>query len=259
MLIPMASTATAQHKQLNFIESLVGERTAAVGVTDKDAFMGAIRSERITVEGASKLIDFLLATPKDAPVVVPGTADNRGSLKFNGYAGNCALCGGHVAVRMGTYRPKATGRGFDTLHLPGECIEKATTIVAGDSKSADSWDYLKHLTTEEFPDGGFAVPAVSGNNDLTFFTVKSNKGAFDPSKKGQRIFKHVVGGDREYRVTPAFFVKCMEAAKAAGLVESMRLYSIEFQCCARCGKSLTVEESRNVGFGSECLKRVGAL
>ena len=46
-------------------------------------------------------------------------------------------------------------------------------------------------------DGFYAVDAVAGTNDLTFVRFATNKGVFDPSKKGQRYVRHIVGGHGE--------------------------------------------------------------
>lgn len=249
------STATA--KQFDFIKSLVSERDKTVGVTDVPTFLSTLKVERITIDGAKQLIDHLLKTPKNAVVGRPA------NVPVNKYAGNCVLCGARVEAGEGTYR-RGTKGGWDTLHLSCpeakaavmESVDETIVltsdqIVEGNLKDRQAWNVVNALV-QEAEKGGYAIPAFTGTNDLTFFEIKVNQGRVNPEKKGQKFFKFVAGGDREFNATPSFIIRSLRAAEAAGVIESQKIYAAEFKCCARCGKPLSVEESRNVGYGPDC-------
>lgn len=243
----MSNTVT--EKQITFIGSLLTERKQAAQVDDIDAFLHAIRDERLSGVGASALIGKLMTLPKDGAAV-------RGNLPENRYPGDCVNCGHEVAARAGTYRRGARG-GWETLHLPGQCPAKAdvpapTKVVADDTRDSSSWSAARSAF-EALPDGSYAVPSVTGTNDLTFFKISTNQGRYNPSNKGKRYFNHLVGGDQEFAVTPAFILKCVEAVHASGgAAAAQGRFGLEHRCCGRCGRSLTDEESRRTGLGPEC-------
>jgi hypothetical protein len=254
----MTSTAyPASSSQLSFIQTLVSERAENVGVTDVSAFMDTITTERLTKTGASGLIDFLLKQPKVAAPVVPGQPVRNGE-PTNRYGGPCVLCGHDVGAGEGTYRRGARG-GWETLHLPGGC---PLHLADGEAEGAvheavvegkHTWASVTALLQARKP-GFFAVPSVTGSNDLTFFALKVNQGRMDRSKKGQKYFAHIVGGHDEdaMRVTPEFVVKCLAAVDAIGEEAAGMAYAEHFVQCFRCGRQLTDEASRARGLGAEC-------
>lgn len=251
------STATITTKQIDFVSRLVSDRVKTLGIPNPDEFVAIIREERLTAKGASDLIDKLLATPTDPAEVAPGEFARSGPS--NRYPGDCVICGQNVAAGAGTYRKG--GRGWETLHCAGDPACGAGTkaaVVAADGKTEASWD-VANAAIAETPKGGYAVPNFTGTNDLTFFKISVNQGRMNPANKGKKYFNLVVGGheDGSFKVSPAYILKCLEAVKVAGTEASQRLYAAEFTCCGRCGKTLTVEESRNTGYGSECAGKIG--
>jgi Family of unknown function (DUF6011) len=244
-------STTASSNQLGFLGSLIRERARQLHIPDVDAAVTALREQRITRDGASATIDKLLALKTDAVVFPPEpvAGDPRGNLPKNRYAGQCVLCGGRVAEGAGTYRRGDRG-GWDTLHLPGQCAEKvaprkpfgeAVTEILGD-----------------LPDGLFAVPSVTGSNDLTFVKFATNKGVFDSSKKGQRYVRHIVGGynDQE-RLSIEWITKVAAAVRHAGAQESAILFGQTIGQCGFCTKPLTRKYSRGQGYGPTCADNHG--
>lgn len=275
----------ASSNQLSFVSSLVTERQRNVGVTDVPLFIETLKVERFTKTGASALIDHLLATPVDTVEVAaaePGAFVRSGPV--NRYGGKCVNCGGDVEAGAGTYR-KAGSR-WETLHCSGDpaCGVKAagteygdvvpsienvtlTDIITTGRKDNVAWAVVTGAL-QEVNAGGFAVPSITGVNDLSFFRVKINKGTVNPSKKGQHYFATVVGGkgDGEVAVNPAYIAKAIQAIDSAvytdpdtnvtynGREAAERCYGNEIGQCGRCGKTLT-SEYRKLGIGPECIKK----
>lgn len=245
----MSTTATPN--QLNFLGSLIHERARTLHIDDVDAAVQALRDQRITMDGASASIDRLLKIAKDPPVATPG--DPRGNLPVNRYAGSCALCGSWVPATEGTYRRGQ--RGFDTLHLPGQC---PTLAEGGAPNKKQSYSEAVTEILGDIPDGFYAVDAVAGTNDLTFVKFGTNKGVFDPSKKGQRIVRNIVGGHGEMPSVSVDWVRKVAAAvTAAGVDESAILFGKHVGRCGFCGTELTRLYSRDMGYGPTCANKHG--
>ena len=242
----MSTTATP--KQIGFIGSLIQERARTLNIDDVDAAVEALRTQRITMDGASATIDRLLKLPKDPPVATPG--DTRGSLPKNRYSGRCVLCGGNVPEGEGTYR--RGDRGWETLHLPGQCADKPATPVGPKQTFGERVTEI----LEGIPDGHYAVDAVAGTNDLTFVRFATNKGVYDPSKKGQRYVRHIVGGHGEMEnVTIAWIEKVAAAVTAAGSDASAILYGQRIGACGFCNTELTRKYSQTMGYGPTCANK----
>jgi hypothetical protein len=239
----MSTTATAN--QLGFLASLIRERARQLKITDVDAAVTALREQRITFDGASAMIDRLTAMKKDPPVAKAGAVRSQPA---NSYAGRCVLCGGNVAVGEGTYR--RGGRGWETLHLPGQCPEKAASKQTFAERVTELLDGL--------PDGFYAVPAVAGTNDLTFVSFATNKGVFNPAKKGERYVRHIIGGNNDAEnVSIAWVEKVAAAVRHAGTEASAILYGQRMGQCGFCGKSLTRRYSAGMGYGPTCSTKHG--
>lgn len=243
----------ASAAQLGLIERLVTERSQAVEVDNVAAFITVLRDERLTKSGASVLIDELFKRPVNVVPPAAGVVDNRNGAPFNRYSGDCVLCGQAVGAREGTYRRGARG-GWETLHLPNEC-PAPQAVVAADTKTPDSWAAAQALV-DQLPGGNYAIPSITGTNDLTFFRIVVNQGRVNPANKGRKYFRHIVGGHNpdDMKVSPAFVIKAVEAAKAVGPAQAQALYGRTFTICGRCGRQLTDEYSRQVGIGPECRK-----
>ena len=241
----MSTTATSN--QLTFVGNLLRERARSLHIANVDAAVEALRDQRITMDGASAMIDRLLKTPKDAPVATPG--DTRGNLPKNRYSGRCVLCGGNVAEGVGTYRKGA--RGWETLHLPEQC--QAATPAAPKQTFAEVVTEL----LDGIGDGFYAVDAVAGTNDLTFVRFATNKGVFDPAKKGQRYVRHIVGGAGEGENMSMDWIRKVAAAVAVDPAAAAIRYGQHVGSCGFCGTELTRRYSRDMGYGPSCATKHG--
>lgn len=100
----------------------------------------------------------------------------------------------------------------------------------------------------EVPNGHYAVPSLTGNNDLDFFKVQAGEG-----KWASRTFvRRVVGGHPEFNVKPGEIRKALQAILDAGVEASAVLYGREIGRCYRCNRTLTDELSRQLGIGPVC-------
>lgn len=104
----------------------------------------------------------------------------------------------------------------------------------------------------EVPDGFYAVDNSDG--DTSFYRVKQGK------KPGVVFIDLVLGGGfgerlvrqpAPYRQRDAILGKIVEA----GFEAASERFGRELQTCARCGRHLTDETSREIGLGPECRKK----
>ncbi len=249
----MSTTATS--KQLGFLGSLLRERARQLHITDVEAAITALTEQRITMDGASATINHLLTLKTDAVVfpAAPVQGDPRGNLPKNRYSGRCVLCNANVAEGAGTYR--RGDRGWETLHLPGQCAGPALTS----DKPKQTFGERVTEILGDLPDGWYAVEAVGeSTNDLTFVRFATNKGVYDASKKGQRYVRHIVGGHGEQgNVTIAWIEKVAAAVRAAGTDESAILFGQRMGQCGFCHTELTRKYSADKGYGPTCADKHG--
>jgi len=230
----MSSYATT--KQIDFISKLVTERKDSSGVTDVDAFVRVLVEQRVTRDGASKLIDRLLSTKPDAKPVVAqaaAAAPAAPAIRTNRYAGACEKCGKRVQANAGSL-DKINGR-WVTAHLDGECpvdLDTKLTELIGD-----------------LPDGFYAVTYIgldADRTDLTFLGVRTRT-------DGRRHLVHVVGGHGETDgMSFEWCERAVAALRACELEQAAQVYGQELGHCGRCGRTLTNEASRHLGIGPEC-------
>lgn len=108
---------------------------------------------------------------------------------------------------------------------------------------------------EGVEDGYYAIPCKTGHNDLDFIRLSSNKGKFDPSRKGTRYVNRFIGGTGTVRITrpeQIEFAKIIKALTVEERREAQARFGQEIGSCGVCGKSLTDEISRARGIGPKC-------
>lgn len=111
-------------------------------------------------------------------------------------------------------------------------------------KTADSY--------RDIPAGHYAVPSLTGNNDLDFFRVdKPTEGQW----AGYIFVKRVIGGRPDNRVTKTTKFQALNAIRQASPAAAAMLYARELGRCSICNRHLTDEISRRVGKGPECRAR----
>lgn len=112
------------------------------------------------------------------------------------------------------------------------------------------------------PDGWYAIESRTGTNDLDFFLVTTNAGRRNPANKGKRWVKRYVGGGvpGAEKTIDMRTSERIAVAKELALLSpeecqaSQLLFGQEVGSCGRCGRSLSDEVSRNLGYGPECRK-----
>jgi hypothetical protein len=94
------------------------------------------------------------------------------------------------------------------------------------------------------PDGYYALPSATGNNDLDFFRVK---------RKGNRTFvDRVIGGHPDYGLRRKDGIAAADRIILFGWQASGELYAKEIGNCYVCNRHLTDELSRRLGIGPVC-------
>jgi hypothetical protein len=100
------------------------------------------------------------------------------------------------------------------------------------------------------PPGRYAVPSLSGNNDLDFFETEHGK----PGTKweGFTFVERIIGGNPNVSIRGEQARRYLAAIEEYGWEASRLLAAQELGVCMDCGNSLTDEESRRVGKGPVC-------
>jgi hypothetical protein len=228
-------TTTASDAQIRFLVSLLKEREAFEPEADLAQVFQALQAA-LSSKAASKAIDIAKALPR--PQVAP-VAAAAASYRTNRYAGTCARCGGHVGAEEG----RLEGPPWKTYHLDGKCAEVVVTVDPTLSPSA---------SLHELVDGYYAIPSATGNNDLDFFYVSTNKGFYNSGDKGKRSIKRFLGGSQKLPLNKNLWAGIVERITAAGPFEAQQLAGRTIGICSRCGRDLTDEESRAFGMGPTC-------
>lgn len=146
-----------------------------------------------------------------------------------------------------------TGQGESVMQLDGttDALRDRTEPPAHmPTQAPASWK-----TLPDVPAGLYAIPSLSGNNDLDFYKIdRPSEGKW----AGFTFVKMVVGGHPEYSVRGLAKVQTiMNRIVEAGVRESAELYGREIGQCCKCNRTLTDDDSRRRGIGPECLKNSG--
>jgi hypothetical protein len=101
----------------------------------------------------------------------------------------------------------------------------------------------------EIPEGRYATPSITGNNDLDFFKIDCpTEGRW----AGYMFINRVVGGKPDMPVRGPHKAKALQAILDFGIDKSQVLFGTELGQCWRCGRHLTDETSRALGIGPDC-------
>ena len=121
----------------------------------------------------------------------------------------------------------------------------------------------KHELTEivgDLEDGNYAIPATSGETDLWYFSIATNKGYYSPDKAGQRIVRMVAGGGNDFaRLQRLGRQGRGDGAHDGRHRECMQMFAREMHICGRCGEDLSRALSKVTGFGPTCRKKLGYI
>jgi hypothetical protein len=101
----------------------------------------------------------------------------------------------------------------------------------------------------DVPAGHYAVPSLTGNNDLDFFRVdRPTEGKW----AGRTFVNRVIGGRPSVAVPGVTARQALEAIRDAGPEEAKKKYGQEIGRCGECNRHLTDELSRSLGIGPVC-------
>jgi len=161
------------------------------------------------------------------------------TYRENQYAGSCALCGATVEPKAGRLLPKDAGqRGYDVLHLVGECPAPAGTVRRVVGPTARDFSAVVG--------GYYATVSASGRNDYDFWYVKEGR------KPGYRFVKRVLGGQSPIRISGGEAIRALQAIIAEGIDKCGNRFADEMEQCRYCRKDLTKYASRQVRCGRTC-------
>jgi hypothetical protein len=104
-------------------------------------------------------------------------------------------------------------------------------------------------TSAVVPEGYYAVPSVTGNNDLDFFMIQRPT---DGKWSGYTFLKRVVGGHADLPVRKADVGRVLRRIEDYGVKAAGMLYATEIGRCYRCNRHLTDDASRAAGMGPHC-------
>jgi hypothetical protein len=108
----------------------------------------------------------------------------------------------------------------------------------------------------EVPPGYYAIPSVTGTNDLGFYRVKvKTRGIWE----GRTFVDEVIGGHPEDKVLGPMVKKVLEAIVAFGIEDAGILYGHTIKQCYNCNRRLTKKASRILKLGRHCAGIKGKL
>lgn len=163
----------------------------------------------------------------------------RPTFRSNRYAGPCALCGARVEADSGRILPKdGAQRGYDVLHLSGQCPKAPATSTRVIGPTARDFSAVSG--------GYYATVNTRGTNDYDFWYVKEGR------KPGYRFVKRVIGGQGPTRITGAEALRALEAILSEGVDVCGNRFADEMCRCRDCGLPLTDEDSRAARRGPIC-------
>lgn len=141
----------------------------------------------------------------------------------------------------------------------GQAWDLPTGTKVNPHPPADSGERYSRTPMPEVPEGLYATPSLTGNNDLDFWRVKPGR------NPGIVFVNRVIGGHQDTeipydskakikteRVAKATQRTALEAIVKFGIEKSNELAGMELKFCRRCGIHLTDEVSRALGIGPVC-------
>jgi len=114
-------------------------------------------------------------------------------------------------------------------------------------------DLIKNHTVKlpDVPEGHYAIPSLTGNNDYDFFKFYEYN--------GNMHLKRVVGGHPDMKVYRNQVVGILKAILEYGPEKAGKLYAQETNNCWKCNSHLTKYASRQLSIGPDCAEVLGQL
>jgi hypothetical protein len=177
-------------------------------------------------------------------------------VRTNGYAARCAKCGNTVPAGEGSLTK--SGPNWIVEHLPF-CPQESLVEIAPEE------------TPAFVPAGRYTVTFADGTYRTIRVRVQDADASFMP---GLPVLSFLSGANNDSDYTSFAHVKANGEVVIwkrfkgnESLAEAVRVltrdpkasalaYAEQSGCCARCGRTLTVPASLNMGYGPECARRV---
>lgn len=104
------------------------------------------------------------------------------------------------------------------------------------------------------PEGRYAIPSLTGNNDLDFYKVdRPTEGRW----AGYTFVKMVIGGKPDAPVKGKRAIRVLEAIREFDPERAGILFGQKIGQCFKCGRHLTDKVSRDSGAGADCRAKYG--
>jgi hypothetical protein len=137
----------------------------------------------------------------------------------------------------------------DQAHGKPWSVPEGTQVSARKPSETGERSVSPRKPFPDVPAGHYAVPSLTGNNDLDFFRVdRPTEGAW----KGRTFVKRVIGGKPDSPVLGRTAREALETIMKAGVEEAGFRYGQELGRCRRCNRHLTDELSRQLSIGPDC-------
>lgn len=159
-----------------------------------------------------------------------------------------------LAKREGDKKAEAIRDALNVLRVEG-VLSKETASKSIDAlleiKVAPKPASVSTAAVPAVPEGHYAVPSATGNNDYDFYRVDVPT---DGKWAGYVFVKRVIGGRPDASVSRTERSATLERILDYGVEQAGKLYAAEIGRCRRCNRSLTAEDSRigRDGYGAHC-------
>jgi hypothetical protein len=161
------------------------------------------------------------------------------TTRTNAHPARCAACRNEVPAQAGSLTRE--NNRWVVRHL-GDCPPAITAP--------------QPRVTTTVPEGHYAIPTVTGQNDLSFYRVdRPTEGTW----AGRVFVKVMVGGRPGHAIRGAAAEGVLARIEALGHEAAARRYGQEIGRCGRCNRSLTDAVSRACGIGPDCRQLEGWL
>lgn len=214
------SASTITPKQQSLVRTLLEERVEVLGIVDLDAYITSQGINILTGQGASKLIDALLAITIGKKSEHSHLPDGR--VIVNKFAKGCALCGG--LVEAGNGHAVQTSEGWKTYHRLNECGAPSTS----------NGTVVEPKRAYRLEDGTIAIGYLTQNRRVAVRRLVIHE-------DGTGSLEYWAGGTAHVRATGTPLSQ--EEASSLG-----KTYGF----CVCCGKALSEDQSLAVGYGATC-------
>jgi hypothetical protein len=177
----------------------------------------------------------------------------------NRYAKPCELCGHTVAYNSGL-AVLDHHKNWSTWHRNGECIEpaKPASILAKQIE-----EFIATACADMDNDAYFALPSHTGNNDLDFYGIVLSRRKAGAIYTLKRVVGGAIGADLVSNSPVMSLTEAKRVIEVVGAMSGDEWNAAQMQFaqnlsrCFICNRTLTDDESRARGVGSECAKHLG--